>query len=69
MVAERGYAQVTGVGPADEKSSAIGCQPGAPRAGVEEKEKTEENEQRFAYAREYVAKEAELQKIFAASSR
>ena len=31
---------------------------------MEEKEKTEENEERFAYAREYVAKEAELQKIF-----
>ena len=31
---------------------------------MEEKEKTEENEQRFAYARENVAKEAELQKIF-----
>ena len=31
---------------------------------MEEKEKTEENEQRFAYAREYLAKEAELQKIF-----
>ena len=30
---------------------------------MEEKEKTEENEQRFAYARECVAKEAEIQKI------
>ena len=56
MVAERGYAQVTSVCNRLPARSTT--------AGVEEKEKTEENEERFAYAREYAAKEAELQKIF-----
>ena len=51
MVAERGYAQVTGMEPADEKSSAIDLQPGAPPLAWRRRRRLRRTSKRFAYAR------------------